>query len=108
MATVPATPVGESLEQRVARLLRTWRDETAYFSSTHQIVANPAYQELISLGPAALPFLFRDIEQTGDGHLTNALSAITGADPIPDEHCGRIRKIAEDWLAWAREQGYRW
>ncbi len=98
----------ESIEQHVARLLATWRDETAYSSSSSAITGHPAYQELIDLGASALPSLFRDLEQTGDGHLSKALTAITGAQPIAPEDRGQIRKIAASWLNWARENGHRW
>jgi hypothetical protein len=106
MATVPATPAAETIEQGVARLLTIWRDQTGYTSSSTQITGHPAYQELIALGPAALPFLFRDLEQTGDGHLSKALSVLTGAHPVPAEDRGKIRAVAEAWLRWARENGY--
>jgi hypothetical protein len=101
-------PTADSIEQRVVRLLARWREETAYLSSSTQLTRHPAYQELIALGPAALPFLFRDLEQTVDGHLSKALAAITGARPVPAEQRGQVRKIAETWLSWARENGYRW
>lgn len=105
----PATAnVSETVEQLVARLLRSWRDETAYLSSSAAITGHPAYQELIGLGPVALPYLFRDLEQTRDGHLSRALTAMTGAHPIPAEARGQIHKIAEIWLHWARENGYQW
>jgi hypothetical protein len=106
MAIVPASPAAETIEQRVARLLTSWRDQTAYTSSSTLITTHPAYQELIALGPAALPFLFRDLEQTGDGHLSKALSVLTGAHPVPAEDRGKIRAVAEAWLRWARENGY--
>jgi hypothetical protein len=108
MASVPSTPATETVEQRVVRLLQSWREQTAYLSSSTQITGHPAYQELIALGSAALPFLFRDLEQTGDGHLSKALTALTGAQPVPAEDRGNIRKIAEAWLRWARGNGYRW
>ena len=107
MSSVPIT-TAETVEQHVERLLRQWRDETACQSSSTAITGHAAYQELIALGPPALPFLFRDLERSGDGHLSKALRAITGADPIPAEERGQIRKIAEAWLNWAREHGYRW
>ena len=28
--------------------------------------------------------------------------------PIPAEQRGQVRKIAETWLNWARENGYQW
>lgn len=98
----------ESIEPHVTRLLSRWRDETAYLSSSTAITEHPAYLELIGLGSAVLPFLFRDLEQTADGHLSKALTALTGAQPIPAEARGQIRKIAETWLSWARENGYQW
>jgi hypothetical protein len=107
MNPVPV-PTSESLEQRVVRLLKRWREETAYLSSGTSITAHPAYLELIELGPAALPFLFRDLEQTGDGHLSKVLTTLTGAHPIPPEDRGKIRQIAVIWLCWARENGYQW
>jgi hypothetical protein len=103
---VPPTSPEETVEQRVRRLLSTWREQTGFLSSTTAIIANPAYQELIALGEAALPFLFRDLEQTLDGHLSGALVAITGAQPVPPEEGGKIRKVAERWLDWARQHGY--
>ena len=95
MTPVSATPSADSINQRVARLLGRSREETLYLSSSTQITAHPAYQELIALGPAALPFLFGDLERTGDGHLSKALTAITGAQPVPDDQRGQMRKIAE-------------
>ncbi len=107
MASIPS-PVTETIEQRVVRSLARWREETAYLSSSTQITGHAAYQELIALGSDALPFLFRDLEQSSDGHLSKALTSITGAHPVPNEDRGAVRKVAEAWLCWARENGYRW
>src|SRR5438046_8485732 len=108
MASIPVTPTAQDMEQRVVHLLERWREQTAYLSSSTRITAHPAYQELIALGPAALPSLFHDLEQTCDGHLSKALTAITGAHPVPDEDRGNIRKVADAWLRWAAENGHRW
>src|SRR5437870_4870848 len=95
----------ETLEQRVARLLARWRAEVAPLSSSTRRLAHPAYQEIIALGTEALPFLIRDLQQTRDGHLSKALTAITGAHPVPPEARGRISEVAEAWLRWAEAQG---
>jgi hypothetical protein len=108
MIPVRATPPTEAVEKRVQHLLERWRAETAYLSSSTRITGHPAYQELIALGPPALPFLLRDLEQTEDGHLSLALAAITGAHPVPAEERGQIRKVAAAWLRWARESGLQW
>ena len=78
MTPIPLTPSAESVEQYVLRLLARWREETAYLSSSTLMTSHPAYQELIALGEPALRFLFRDLERTHDGHLSKALTAITG------------------------------
>jgi len=62
----------------------------------------------MALGPAALPFLFRDLEQSKDGHLSKALTALTGAHPVPAADRGKVAKVAEAWLRWARENGWQW
>lgn len=107
MSAVPVN-TAETIDQHVARLLALWREETGYLSSSTAITGHPAYLELIALGPAALPSLFRDLEKSADGHLAKALTAITGAQPVPSEERGQVRKIAETWLRWARENGYQW
>ncbi len=91
----PHAPAEETLAQRVERLLATWRAQTGFLSSSTAMVAHPVYLELIALGAAALPFLFHDLEQTRDGHLSSALVAITGEQPVPPEEEGQIRKVAE-------------
>jgi len=103
---VPQAPREETIEQRVRRVLETWREQTGFLSSTSARVSHPAYRELISLGSDALPFILRDIEQTLDGHLSSALVAITGVQPVPAEEGGKIQRVAERWLAWARQNGY--
>jgi hypothetical protein len=103
-----SVPTEENIEQHVVRLLRAWRDGTAYLSSSTRITEHSAYLELIALGEIALPALFRDLEQTKDGHLSKALTAITGVHPIPTEDRGQVRKIAEIWLRWAKENRYQW
>jgi hypothetical protein len=108
MASVPTTPAAETVEARVTRLLERWRDETAYLSSSTQMTKHPAYQELIDLGAPGLPFLFRDLERTGDGHLAKALASITGAYPVAAGDRGNVRKVAEAWMRWARENGWQW
>jgi hypothetical protein len=77
-------------------------------SSSKRTTAHAAYQEMIALGPPALPFLFKDLERTQDGHLSKALTAITGAHPVPPAARGHIEQIASAWLTWARENGHTW
>jgi hypothetical protein len=106
MQTPTNTVQPAALEDTVVRLLARWRAETAFISSSSGRNEHPDYLHLISLGEVALPFLFRDLESTRDGHLSKALTAITGAHPVPPEARGKIDSIVEAWLQWARANGW--
>jgi len=108
MADMVETVNREAIEKQVLRLLELWRAETAYLSDSTRRNSHPAYQEIIALGTVALPALFRDLEQTLDGHLAKALTTITAAHPVPAEDRGKIQLVAEAWLRWAREHGVTW
>lgn len=72
----------------------------------------------VALGPEAVPALLRRLEDchAAERHYDemaiweplNALRVITGADPVPDEHAGRLPLIIENWLAWGRKEGHQW
>jgi hypothetical protein len=102
----PATPK-DSTEEKFQRLAAAWLTDTAYVSSTSDLVAHPAFQEIVGMGAVVIPLLLRELEK-GTGHWHRALRRITGADPVPPEDRGNIAKAAEDWLRWGREQGYKW
>jgi hypothetical protein len=108
MSALPVAPSPETIDARIDRLLTQWRTETAYLSSSSRMQAHPAYQEIIRAGRVALPALFRDLERTRDGHLSRALSEITGANPVTEEQRGKIAAIAQAWLGWAKENGIQW
>lgn len=65
------------------------------------------YKEIIELGPPVVPLLLSDLATT-QRHWFTALSAITGADPVPEEDGGRILKMRDAWLNWGKENGYQW
>jgi hypothetical protein len=113
MATVPiqnhplnAGP-SETIEQRFRRLEAIWEAETMYLSDAHQIIEHPAFQEIIRLGEAVIPFMLRDLEKSPRQWVW-ALPRITGENPVPPSDGGNIRKMGEAWLHWGREHGYRW
>jgi hypothetical protein len=93
----PSTPPPESLDQKFQRLATIWRTETAYVSSTSDLVGHPAFQEIVGMGPAVIPLLLRELEHR-TGHWHRALRRITGADPVPPADRGNIGKTAEAWL----------
>lgn len=88
-----------------ARLNREWRAEVRFVSSTTKRVLHPAYQQIIGLGPAAIPYILRELESRG-GHWAWALTAIVREDPVPADAAGDVARITNAWLEWGRREGY--
>lgn len=96
-----------SLEAQFAALVERWLEETSHLSSMTAIIEHPAYQQIIAMGQDVIPLILRDLEAEPK-HWGPALRAITGKRPVPREHAGKIKLVAEAWLRWAREHGYVW
>jgi hypothetical protein len=79
-----------------------WKEETKYLSSLTAILLHPSYQRIIGLGPDVVPFVLRDLADTG-AHWFWALQALTGANPVPPEHEGRPRLMTQDWVNWGKQ-----
>jgi hypothetical protein len=112
MASVPIghpvpVPEPETVEGRFRQLEAVWNVETGHLSATGKIVNHPAFQEIIRLGDAVVPFMLRDLAERPRLWVW-ALPKITGADPVPASDVGNIAKMTEAWLRWAREHGHEW
>jgi hypothetical protein len=107
VSNVPSSETVESTERRFRELKAVWEADTMYLSDAHKIIAHPAFQEIIALGEAVIPFMLRDLEKE-PGQWVWALSRITGANPYRPEDGGDSRKMAAAWVRWGRENGYRW
>jgi hypothetical protein len=109
MSTAPVkpSPAVETVAERFRRLSAAWQRDTIYLSSMEEAENHPAWQEIVRLGPEAVPLLLRDLEDNHT-HWFGALQSITGARPVPVETAGNIPGMAEAWLRWAKDHGYRW
>ena len=94
----------ESLEQRFLELAEEWRNATMFDAFVGDLDQDPRYQAIIAMGEAAVPWILRDLAQTGD-HWFHALRAITGEDPAADAQPGRIGEFRDAWLQWGRDRG---
>src|SRR5579863_2233603 len=91
------------------RLVARWQRERGATSSITAIATCPAYQEIIAMGPVAIPLIFAQLEKEGDEPQMWfwALKALTrGKDPVRDEDRGDFRAMARAWLKWGRTHGY--
>ena len=87
-------------------LAAKWREETAFLSSTTDIATHPAYQRIIGFGPQAIPLILGELAKKPE-HWFWALMAITGENPVPPSDQGKVQAMANAWLAWGRENGWR-
>ncbi len=102
---IPMTHQPEDVVDRFRELAECWRSETRFMSSVTEMVTNPSYQHIIGLGSVAVPLILEELRK-GEGHWFWALKSITGIDPVPPEHRGRVHRMSEKWLQWGREQGF--
>lgn len=93
-------------EGEVARLFselaEEWRESTALESNLERIILNSSYQRIIGLGPEALPYILKDLDETRD-HWFWALMAIVGEDRAAGQTS--VGAAVEAWLAWGRSTG---
>ena len=64
--------------------------------------------KIVNLGNPVLPLIFRELETSDNTDWHHALEIITGANPVTEDMRGKRGAAKKAWLAWAREQGYRW
>ena len=93
-----------TLEQVFIRLAEQWRRETLAMSSLTDMVLHPAYYQIIGMGPVALPWIMRELQQ-GGGHWFLALRAITRENPVTPQERGKVKNMADAWLKWGEEHG---
>jgi hypothetical protein len=109
---IPPAP-GEAMAEtaRVDRALREefdehaerWMRDTDNSSSIRVAVIHPSYQRIIEMGKPALPLIFERLAANPAPWFA-ALRTITGEDPVDPRDAGRVARMAEAWLAWARDR----
>ncbi|MBN2568115.1 MAG: hypothetical protein JXB42_01660 [Deltaproteobacteria bacterium] len=82
-----------------------WEENTAWLSSITEISMHPSYQQIIGMGPVAIPFIMYEMTQKPN-HWFWALKSITGEDPVDHEQRGIIKDMTAAWIKWGQKQGY--
>lgn len=104
-ARAPEPTADGRIQQRFADLAAAWERDTRALSSITQAVMHPAYQQIIGMGPAAIPLIVNELRRN-PGHWFWALRCIAGEDPVPAAHAGDVARMRDAWLAWAGARGY--
>lgn len=86
------------------RLFDAWDSETFLFSFPHQIYEHWAYEELVGLGEAAIPYMLGEV-QRGRPNLVVALRSITGESPVKASE-PNTEQVMAAWVAWGEAKGY--
>jgi len=94
------------LDRELSALASEWRAARGVSSSSRKAAMHPAYQRMIGKGLVAVPFLLRQLQERPD-HWFVALMAITGKDPVPQESQGKIKEMADAWVAWGKAERSR-
>lgn len=95
--------VFNSAEEKFSALADAWLN--AQGGRARLDFSHEAYMQIMSMGPAVIPFLLRELESE-TGHWFRALRAIVGYSPVPAEARQDFRAASDAWLQWGQEYGY--
>jgi hypothetical protein len=106
MATsTPATNLNQtSPRERFRALAAEWKTRSRHLSNTTQMAMLKPYQQIIGMGDAALPLILEELQREPD-HWFWALEAITQENPVSEDSRGKVREMADAWLAWGKKNG---
>ena len=95
----------QSTKEEFDRLADEWINDRPRGVDLADMAMHPAYQQIIGMGPTAVPWLLERLENNLD-HWFWALNAITRSeDVVPDESSGDLIKMANTWLSWGERRG---
>ena len=89
---------------RFIRLRKEWILGTEKLSILSQIVLHPAYQQIIAMGPEAIPLILQSLEAKPD-HWFWALKMLNDGVDVAEGQ-DTLSGAAVAWLKWGREKGY--
>jgi hypothetical protein len=99
-----STLVEPDLRGRFEQLRDEWKAQSRYLSNTAQIAMLWPYQQIIGMGPAAIPLILTELRRETD-HWFWALEAISGVNPVPREALGKVEQMAQAWIHWGQQEG---
>jgi hypothetical protein len=109
--SVVVVPRGLNISVRFGELKKKWSGQRNLLSSSAwDNVTIPEYEQIIGMGAEAIPLILAELrDELRSGEPDDwfvALWAITGENPVPLDHRGKIREMAEAWIKWGERAGY--
>ena len=92
------------VRERFEALAADWRATAQYLSNTRQMSALRPYQQIIALGPPAVPLMLEQLAR-GPEFWFHALELITGVNPVPAGVAGNVQAITDAWVGWGQQNG---
>ena len=105
MENTHQTTIRLAPQERFRILAAQWKEKSRHISNTAQMAMLWPYQQIIGMGDSALPFIFEELVRDPD-HWFWALEAITLENPVPQDVNGKVRPMADAWIAWAKQKGF--
>jgi len=93
------------VKQLFERYASEWEDATSLYSSISERIKHEAYKKIIHLGDDIVSVILERLLEKPD-YWFDALTSITGQDPIPEEYYGDLGRMISCWMVWGRENGY--
>lgn len=103
----PRRAYSSLVEREFLRLSEEWKNDTMHWSSVTRMISHRNYLGIIGLAGRTSRheverLLLRELQKE-PAHWFDALSAITGEDPVKQDY--DFDQAVEAWLAWGREKG---
>lgn len=95
-----------AIQQQFEDLSVMWSQVTGHLSNMATRAMHPAYQRIIGMGLAVVPYILERFRQGSREDWFWALTAITGANPITEGTAGKVDQMAEAWVRWGDAHGY--
>ena len=102
----PQTHPTAEMRERFQRLAADWKQQSRYLSNTAQMAMLKPYQRIIGLGWPAVPLILEELRREPDQWF-GALESITEENPVPPEAEGQVRLMAQAWIEWGQQRGYK-
>lgn len=95
----------QQLETKFKHLADTWEEETKFLSAMGKIMGHQAHLDIIQMGPKVVPLIL-DRMREKPGFWFDALSLLTGDNPVEEKSLGDVTAMTRAWLEWGQERGY--
>lgn len=96
--------VATDVKTTFERLRDEWYRRTSHHSNMSVVFGDPAYQQIIDLGPEIIPFIFAEVK-ANRGLWLDALATLTGENPVPEAVIYTAEK-KKYWLEWGKVHGF--